>query len=223
MCMTLISKVKRLSNVNYFNIFDIPGLENVRIDAKNHVCMMFTIRDTRGRTQMCLTLIFNVNHQSQVTDFRFFEILDIVNVRIDKKIKSSACIQPELRKVIQWMCVTLSSKVNRWGHVVFSNICDILNLENVRIDIRIKFVSCLQPDIRKVMQKCAVVVLWSPLMIMNPTARVRILSGGQYTMRLQSLHRACPSLHPSGVVHWVPEQLNINAVTGHANWLMVAD
>ena len=29
-------------------------------------------------------------------------------------------------------------------------------------------------------------------------------------MRLRSLHRAYPSLHPSGVVHWVPEQLNCN-------------
>ena len=33
-------------------------------------------------------------------------------------------------------------------------------------------------------------------------------------MRLLSLHRAYPSIHPSGVVHWVPEQLNIKAVTG---------
>ena len=33
-------------------------------------------------------------------------------------------------------------------------------------------------------------------------------------MRLRSLHRAYPRLHPSGVVHWVPEQLNIKAVTG---------
>ena len=41
---------------------------------------------------------------------------------------------------------------------------------------------------------------------------------GQYTMRLRSLHRAYPSLHPSGVVHWVPEQLWL----GHSNWLMVA-
>ena len=40
-------------------------------------------------------------------------------------------------------------------------------------------------------------------------------------MRLRSLHRAYPSIHPSGVVHWVPEQLNITAVT-EANWLMVA-
>ena len=51
-------------------------------------------------------------------------------------------------------------------------------------------------------------------MILNPAARVRILSGGQYTIRLRSLHRAYPSLHPFGVVHWVPEQLNIKAVTG---------
>ena len=33
-------------------------------------------------------------------------------------------------------------------------------------------------------------------------------------MRLRSAHRAYLSLHPSGVVHWVPEQLNIKAVTG---------
>ena len=32
-------------------------------------------------------------------------------------------------------------------------------------------------------------------------------------MRLRSLHRAYPSLHSSEVVHWVPEQLNIKAVT----------
>ena len=37
---------------------------------------------------------------------------------------------------------------------------------------------------------------------------------GQYTIRLRSLHRAYPSLHLFGVVHWVPEQLNIKAVTG---------
>ena len=33
-------------------------------------------------------------------------------------------------------------------------------------------------------------------------------------MRLRSLHRAHPSHHLFGVVHWVPEQLNIKAVTG---------
>ena len=62
--------------------------------------MMLTTRDTKGHTQMCLTFIFKVTHQGQVIDFEFSEILDIVNVRIDTKIKSAACIQPELRKVI---------------------------------------------------------------------------------------------------------------------------
>ena len=36
----------------------------------------------------------------------------------------------------------------------FFNIFDILDLENVRIDTKIDFVSCLQPEIRKVTQKC---------------------------------------------------------------------
>ena len=38
------------------------------------------------------------------------------------------------------------------SHYLFNSF-DILDLENVRIDTKIKFVSCLQPDIRKVMQK----------------------------------------------------------------------
>ena len=50
---------------------------------------------------MCLTLIFKVNNQGQVIDFGFPEILDLANVRIDTKIKSVACIQPKIRKVIQ--------------------------------------------------------------------------------------------------------------------------
>ena len=106
-----------------------------------------------GHAKKCLTFVLKINHQGQVTDFGFSEILDIVNVRIDTKIKSASCIQPELRKVIQWMCVTLSSKVNRQGHVIVFNIFDIFDLENVRIDTKINFVSCLQPEIWKVMQK----------------------------------------------------------------------
>ena len=58
--------------------------------------MMFTTSYTKGYTQTRLTLIFKVNHQGQVTDFGFSEILDLENVRIDTKIKSAACIQPEL-------------------------------------------------------------------------------------------------------------------------------
>ena len=73
--------------------------------------MMFTIRDRKGHTQMCFTFIFNVNHQGHVNDSGFSEIFDIGNVRIDTKIKSTACIQPELRKVRQYMCMIWSAKV----------------------------------------------------------------------------------------------------------------
>ena len=38
------------------------------------------------------------------------------NVRINTKVKSASCIQSELMKVTQWMCVTLSAKGNRQGH-----------------------------------------------------------------------------------------------------------
>ena len=45
---------------------------------------------------------------------------------------------------------------------------------------------------------------------------VRVPSWCQYSMRLDQLHIAYPSLHPPppGVVHRVPDQLNIDAVTG---------
>ena len=48
---------------------------------------------------------------------------------------------------------TLGFKVNCWSHVIHSNMFDIIDLENVEIDTKIKFQSCLQPEIRKVMQK----------------------------------------------------------------------
>ena len=39
-------------------------------------------------------------------------------------------------------------------------------------------------------------------------------SGCQYSMWLDRLHRAYPSLHPFGVVHWVPVLSNIKTATG---------
>ena len=74
---------------------------------------MFATRNMKGLGKRCLTLNFKINHQGQVTEFGFSEILDIVNVRIDSKIKSVSCIQPELREAIYECCVTSSPKVNR--------------------------------------------------------------------------------------------------------------
>ena len=51
------------------------------------------------------------------------------------------------------MRVTLRSKVNRQGHVIVFNIFDILDFENIKIDTKINFISCLQRDIWKVMRK----------------------------------------------------------------------
>ena len=100
-----------------------------------------------------LTLKIKVKHQGQVPKNEFSEILDLEYDRFDTKIESIAGIQPEISKVIWENCMTLSFKVNRQGHVFVSNIFDILDLENVRIDTKIDFVSCLQPEIWKVMQK----------------------------------------------------------------------
>ena len=64
-----------------------------------------------------LTLKIKVNRQGQVTELGFSVIRDIENVRIDTKIETIACIQPEISKVIGKMCMTLSSKVNRLRYV----------------------------------------------------------------------------------------------------------
>ena len=47
--------------------------------------------------------------------------------------------------------LTLTFKVNRQGHVTNFGLFEITDLELVRIDTKIKSVSCLQPKIRKVM------------------------------------------------------------------------
>ena len=41
----------------------------------------------------------------------------------------------------------LSFRVNRQGHVIVFNIFDILDFENIKIDTKTNFVSCLQRDI----------------------------------------------------------------------------
>ena len=47
---------------------------------------------------------------------------------------------------------TLGFKAIRWSHMIHSNMFEILDFENVGIDTKIKILSCLQPEIRKVTQ-----------------------------------------------------------------------
>ena len=134
-----------------FNIIEVEELKKSEI---NYVAMMADLENNNNFKKYGLTLKINVNHQGQVADFGFFEILNIENVRIDTKIESIAGILPEISKVIWRMCMTLSFKVKRWRYVNYFNIFDILGLEIVRIDTKIMSVWCLQPEIRKVIHKC---------------------------------------------------------------------
>ena len=80
-----------------FNIIKVEELNKSEI---NNVAMLVDLENDTNLKKYDLTLKIKVNYQGQMTDFGFSEILDIVNIRIDTKIKSVACIQPELRKVI---------------------------------------------------------------------------------------------------------------------------
>ena len=62
-------------------------------------------------------MIFKVNRQGNVIYFGLFEISDLVNVEIDTKIKSVACLQPEIKRSHR-VGLTLTFKVNRQGHEI---------------------------------------------------------------------------------------------------------
>ena len=80
-----------------FNIIEVEELKKSEI---NYVAMMADLENNNNFKKYGLTLKINVDHQGQVADFGFFEILDIENVRIDTKIESIVGIQPEISKVI---------------------------------------------------------------------------------------------------------------------------
>ena len=58
---------------------------------------MYTTKDKEGHINVTLTLTFKVSSQSEVNYFSNFVIPDVEKVRIDTKIKSVSCIQPELK------------------------------------------------------------------------------------------------------------------------------
>ena len=85
--------------------------------------------------------------------FGLFRIPDLENVEINTKIKSVACIQPEIEEVmIVGVCLTLIFKVDLQGQVIYFGLFEILDLENVEINTKIESVACLQSEIRKVTQ-----------------------------------------------------------------------
>ena len=77
------------------------------------------IRGMRDNHAKCVTG-GNPNHHSYIIYFRFVEFLDLDYVKINTKIKSVACIQPEIMKVI-WKYVwpfSRSTMEVRWHMLV---------------------------------------------------------------------------------------------------------
>ena len=48
------------------------------------------------------------------------------------------------------VCSTLIFKVNRQGHVIYFDLFEILDLDNVEIDTKIRSVACIQLEIEEV-------------------------------------------------------------------------
>ena len=80
------------------NIFNARDLNKSKI-----IYLTLTVDlDFQGQTTFSkLFIIFKVSRHRYTIYFRFSEFLDLDYVRIDTKIKSVACIWPEIMKVIQ--------------------------------------------------------------------------------------------------------------------------
>ena len=76
-----------------FNIIEVEELN------KSEINNVADLENNINFKRIGLTLKIEVNRQGQVTEHGFSEFLDIENVRIDTKIESIACTQPEISKV----------------------------------------------------------------------------------------------------------------------------
>ena len=72
---------------------------------------MYSARDNKGYLKVCLTLIFKVSYQGQVTYVSHIEIPNIGYVQIDTNIVSLSRIQPMMNKGSQQVTLTLIFKV----------------------------------------------------------------------------------------------------------------
>ena len=79
------------------NMLDV---RNLRKSILNYITLMVDL-DFQGQTNLFqIFIIFEFNHHSYIICFRFSEFLDLDYVKINTKIKSVACIQPEIKQVI---------------------------------------------------------------------------------------------------------------------------
>ena len=100
------------------NILNVEDLKKPKI---SHLTLMVDL-DFQGQTIFFeIIIIFKVSHHSYIIYFRFFEFLDLDYVKINTKIKSVSCIQPEIIKVIQnyvWSWFSRSTIKVRWHMLI---------------------------------------------------------------------------------------------------------
>ena len=100
---------------------NILKVRDLRKSIFNHLTLMVDL-DFQGQTnffQICI--IYKVNHHSYIICFRFAEFLNLDYVKINTEIKSEACIQPEIMKVIWkyvWPWFSRSTIKVRWHMLV---------------------------------------------------------------------------------------------------------
>ena len=83
------------------SILTFVNVEDLKKPKISHLTLMVDI-DFQGQTIFFeIIIIFKVSLYSYIIYFIFFEFLDLDYVKINTKIKSVACIQPEIIKVIQ--------------------------------------------------------------------------------------------------------------------------
>ena len=101
------------------NIFNIKDLRKSKF---GYLALMVDL-ENKGQTNVVETYFFKVSHYSCIIYFRFVEFLDLDYVKINTKIKSVVCIQPEIIKVIWkyvWPWFSISTMEVRWHMLVIS-------------------------------------------------------------------------------------------------------
>ena len=100
---------------------NILKVEDLRKSISGYLTSMFDL-DFQGQTTFLqIYIIFKVSHYRYIIYFWFFEFFDLDYVEINTEIKSAACIQPEIMKVIWkyvWPWFSRSTMEVRWHMLV---------------------------------------------------------------------------------------------------------
>ena len=100
---------------------NILKVEDLRKSISGYLTLMFDL-DFQGQTTFLqIYIIFKVSHYRYIIYLWFFEFSDLDYVKINTEIKSAACIQLEIMKVIRkyvWPWFSRSTMEVRWHMLV---------------------------------------------------------------------------------------------------------